>query len=156
MAWIVGIVVLILLVVSAGFRMFAGVLVLIFAVGGFIFWQYLEYEERESKSRIPQSELVFEGMSLKPSYGSSYDLIGRIVNNSNKYTLKSVQLKLTFRDCEKDNKNCIVIYEDSENIYINIPPKQARDFKESVYLYSDISLKVEMAWDYKIQHTKAE
>ena len=156
MAWIVGVVVLILLVVSAGFRMFAVVFVLILVVGGFIFWQYQEYEERESKGRISQSELVFEGVSLKSSYGSSYDFVGRIINNSNKYTLKNVQLKLTFRDCEKESKNCIVIHEDSENIYINIPPKQARDFKENVYLNSDLNLKGEMAWDYEIVYTKAE
>lgn len=156
MAWIVAIAVLVLLVVSAGFRMFAGVLVLVTAAGGFLFWQYEKNEERESKSRISQSELSFEGVSLKPSYGNSYDLVGRIVNNSNKYTLKAVHLKLTFRDCEKENKNCIVIYESSEHIYINIPPKQARDFKEYVFLSSDISLKGEMVWDYKIEYTKAE
>ena len=109
MAWIFGIVILILLVVSTGFRKFAGVLVLVFAVGGFLYWQYQENEERESKKRIPISDLKFDGVTLKSSY-SSYDMVGRITNNSANYTLKAIQLKLTFKDCEKANPgNCVVV-----------------------------------------------
>jgi hypothetical protein len=155
MAWVIGIVVLILLVVSAGFRKFAGILVLIAVIGGVIFWQYQDNEEKKSKTRIKQSQLLFEDVSLKRSYGS-YDMVGRITNNSSQYTLKGVQLKLTFRDCDNENKNCVIVAEDDEYIYINIPPKQARDFKESVYLYSDLKIKGKMVWDYKIEYTKAE
>ncbi len=116
MVWIIGLVVLILLVVSAGFRKFAGIFVLIAVIGGVIYWQYQEnyqenYQEKyleneeQSKTRIKQSELLFEDVSLiNTSYGSPY-MVGRITNNSSQYTLKEVQLKLTFRDCDKDNKN---------------------------------------------------
>jgi len=148
--------ILILLVVSARFRKFAGILILVCAVGGFLYWQYQENEEKQSKKRIAPSEVFFEGVSLKSSYGS-YDMVGRITNNSNKYTLKGVQLKLTFRDCAKDSdSNCIIIAEEDEYIYINIPPKQARDFKERVYLYSDLNVKGKLVWDYSIEYTKAE
>ena len=160
MVWIIGLVVLILLVVSAGFRKFAGIFVLIAVIGGVIYWQYQEKyqenEEKQSKTRIKQSELLFEDVSLiNTSYGSPY-MVGRITNNSSQYTLKEVQLKLTFRDCDKDNKNCIIVAEDDLFFYINIPPKQARDFKESVYLYSDLKIKGKMVWDYKIEFIKAE
>jgi len=157
MAWIVGIVILILLVVSAGFRKFAGVIVLIIALAGFLFWQYQENEEKKSKNRVSSSELIFEGVSLKSSYGSGYDMVGRITNTSTKYTVKGVQLKLTFRDCDKEDQNkCIIIAEDDEYIYVEIPPRQARDFKESVYLYSDINVKGKLVWDYKIEYIKAK
>jgi len=156
MAWIIGIVILVLLVISTGFRKFVGILVLIAVIGGFIYWQNEKNEEKQSKTRIKPSELLFEDVLLKSSYGSGYDLIGRITNNSSNYTLKGVQLKLTFRDCDKDNKDCIIIGEDDEYIYINIPPKQARDFKESVYLYSNLKIKGKMVWNYKIEYLKAE
>lgn len=156
MAWVFGIVIVILLVVSAGFRKFAGVLILVCAVGGFLYWQYQENEERESKRRIPVSELKFDGVSLKSSYGS-YDMVGRITNNSPKYTLKAVQLKLTFKDCEKLNpNNCIVVAEDNEHIYLNIPSGQARDFKEGVYLSSNLNIKGNMVWSYAIEYTEGE
>ena len=84
-------------------------------------------------------------------------MVGRITNTSNKYTVKGVQLKLTFRDCEKENKsNCIIVAEENENLYVSIPPKQARDFSESVYLYSDLNIKGELVWDYKVEYAKAE
>ena len=156
MAWIIGIVVLVLLIVSSGFRKFAGVLVLVAVIGGFIYWQYQKNEEKQSKTRIKPSELLFEDISLKSSYGSGYDMVGRITNNSSQFTLKGVQLKLTFKDCDKDNKDCIIVAEDNEYIYVNIPPKQARDFKESVYLHSDLKIKGKMVWDYKIEYSKAE
>lgn len=157
MAWVIGIIILILLVASAGFRKFAGGLILVVAVGGLLFWQYQENEEKKSKNRVTPSELIFEGVSLKSSYGSSYDIVGRITNTSNKYTVKGVQLKLTFRDCEKENKSkCIIVAEENENLYVSIPPNQARDFSESVYLYSDLNIKGELVWDYKVEYAKAE
>ena len=156
MAWIFGIVILILIVVSAGFRKFAGVLVLICIAGGLLYWLYQENEESESKRRIPASDLKFEGVFLKPSY-SSYDLVGRITNNSAKYSLKAIQIKLTFKDCDKVNpSNCVVVAQSDEHIYINIPPGQARDFKEGVYLSSNLNIKGTMVWEYTIEYTKAE
>lgn len=156
MVWVAGIVILILLIISAKFRKFFGVLVLASATGGFLYWQYEKHEEEQSKSRISPSELFFEGVSLNSSYGS-YNIVGRITNNSDKYTLNEVQLKITFRDCDKGTqKNCIIIAQNNETIYINIPPKQARDFKEGVYLNSDVHFKGEMVWDYSIESTEAK
>lgn len=156
MAWVAAIIVLILLVVSAGFRQFALVLILICVIGGFAFYQYEQQEEKRSKTRIPISEIEIEGLTLKPSY-SSYDLTGRIKNNSNQYTLSGLQMNLTFRDCEIENENnCIIVAEEDEYIYTNIPPKQARDFTEGIYLYSDMKIKGKMVWSYDIAYTKAK
>jgi len=156
MAWVIGIIVLVLLVVSAGFRKFAGGFILISAIAGFIYWQYQENEERQSKKRIKPTELLFEDVSLNSRFSSSYEIVGRITNNSSQYTLNGVQLKLTFRDCEEDEKNCVIVAEDNEYIYANIPPKQARDFKESVYLSSGTKFKGKMVWNYKIEYIKAK
>jgi hypothetical protein len=103
------------------------------------FWLYQKHEEWESKNRISESELRFEYVSLKTNGPGSYDMVGRIYNKSNFYTLKGVQLKFRFRDCEPNNEsNCVVIAEENKHLYINIPPKQARDFKLNIVLYSDL------------------
>ena len=156
MAWIVGIIILILLVVSAGFRKFAGTLVAIAVIAGFLYYQYEKREEKLSMQRIPISEITFQDVILKPSY-SSYELVGRITNNSKLYSINEVQLKLTFRDCVKnDESKCVIFAEENEHIYINIPPKQARDFKEGIYLYSDLKVKGKLVWDYQVVYTKAK
>ena len=156
MAWVIAIVILILLVVSAGFRQFAFVLILICVIGGFAYYQYEQEEEKRSKTRIPISEIKIEGLTLKPSY-SGYDLTGRIKNNSSQYALNGIQMNLIFRDCEIENENnCIIVAEENEYIYTNIPPQQARDFSESIYLYSDMKIKGKMVWSYDIAYTKAK
>lgn len=157
MAWVIGIIILILLVVSAGFRKFAGALILIVAVGGFLFWQYQENEEKRSKNRVSPSELVFEDVELQSSYGDGFDMVGRITNTSGKYTVKGVQLKIIFRDCPKAEKsNCVIVAEENEHLYVSIPPNQARDFKETVYLYPDLNVRGKLVWDYKVEYAKAE
>ncbi len=156
MKWLAIIILLVLLAVSAGFRKFAGILILICAVGGLIIWQYQIYEKNQTRNNILPSELIFEDLSLEPSY-ESYDITGRIINNSDTHTLSGVQLKLTVSDCKNDDKNdCIIISETDEYIYINIPSKQARDFKKNIYLYSDINIKGTLALDYLIEYAETK
>ena len=154
MKWLAVIVILILFVVSAGFRKFAGILVLTCAIGGILIWQYQEYEESQSRKMILPSELTFEGVSLESSNGN-YDFIGRIINNSDKHSLSGVQFKLAVKDCAKnDKRDCIIVSEVDEYIYINIPPKQARDFKKNIYLYSDINIRGKLVLDYSIEYAE--
>ncbi len=119
-----------------------------------VIWQYQEYEENQSKKKILPSELIFEDVSLESSNGG-YDIIGRVINNSDKYFLSGVQLKLAMRDCTNNEKNnCIIIAEQDE--YINIPPKQARDFKKDIYLYSDINIRGKLVLDYSLEYAEAK
>ena len=158
MAWIVGIVVLILLVVSAGFRKFAlGLVVLASAVGGFFYLQN-ESEKSRALSRIPLSELVFENVTLKPDY-SNYELSGRLKNNSARFTLKQVNLLVTMQDCtgESRSQNCVTIGEGEEDMYLSIPPGQARDFNKSVYFSGGtLSPNGHFEWHYSVSQIKGE
>lgn len=156
MKWLAIIVLLTLIAVSAGFRKFAGILILISAVGGLLIWQYQEYAANQSRNNILPSELIFADISLAPSY-RGYDIIGRIINNSDKHALSGVQLKLAISDCTNgDNSNCIIISEADEYIYINIPSKQARDFKKDIHLYSDINIKGKLVLDYSIEYAETK
>jgi hypothetical protein len=160
MVWIFAIIIIVLLVFSAGFRKFAFILVAICIIGGFVFYKWYENktekEKQLSRSRLPASELIFDNFTLTPNY-SGYELKGRVINNSAQYTLTGVNMKLTFRDCElKDQTNCIVIEEEDEYVWVDVPPKQARDFKENIYLSSDISIKGKLAWSYEIDYTEAK
>lgn len=158
MAWLIGIVVLVLLVASAGFRKFAVGLVALGAAVGGVVYLYNEREESHSLSRIPVSQLVFENVTLQPDY-SSYKISGRIKNNSEKFTLKEVTLVVTMDDCadESLSQSCLSIGESSESVYIDIPPGQARDFEDSMY-FSGGALKPKgrLAWDYLVSQTKGE
>lgn len=156
MKWVAGIIVLILLVVSVRFRKFVGFFVLVCAVGGLLFWQYQEYEKNQSRNRISPSELIFKSVSFKSS-NSNYEMTGRIINNSEKYALNGVQLKITVSDCtNNDDINCIIFSEKNEYLYVYIPPKQARDFRKDIYLYSDQNKEGRLVWNYSIEYAESE
>lgn len=158
MAWLLGIVILILLVVSTGFRKFALSLVALAAVVGGFFYLQSEHEESRSLSRISISELVFENVTLKP-YSGSYKLSGRIKNNSAKHTLKQVNLVVTTQDCSGETRspNCITIGERNEDLFLSVPPGQARDFEESVYFSGGpLNPKGHLEWNYSVSQIRGE
>jgi hypothetical protein len=157
MVWvIIGIAMLIMMAAVPAFRKFGAVIVLVAVFGLFSIWFYQKYGEEQSRKRISPSELIFEDVSLNPSY-IGYDLAGRIINNSKKYTLKGIQVKLTLRDCAKDNEsNCVVIAEHNEYIQLSIPPEQKRDFKDGFYLNPEPKVRGKLNWDYKIEYLNAE
>jgi hypothetical protein len=157
MKWLIGIVVLALLVVSVRFRKFVlGFVALGAAVGGVV---YLinEREESRSLSRIPVSQLIFENVMLSPDY-SGYKISGRIKNTSAQFTLKEVTYIVTMQDCtgELPSKSCVTIGESRETVYLNVPPGQARDFEDSVYLGATLKPKARLEWHYVVSETKGE
>ncbi|NMG42866.1 hypothetical protein GPA22_03830 [Aromatoleum toluvorans] len=158
MAWLLGIAVLVLLVVSSGFRKFALGLVALTVAGGGLLYIQSELEQSRSLSRIAISELAFENVALKPEY-SGYKLSGRIMNNSTNYTLKQVKLVVTMQDCTgaTGSQNCITIGESSEYLYLGIPPVQARDFEEPVYFAGrGLNPKGHLQWSYSVSEIRGE
>jgi hypothetical protein len=151
------IVVLLLLVFSAGFRKAAGVLVAVAAIIIGIVILNQRQSEREARERIPQSQLDFNDMILQTQYGSQ-KLTGRIKNNSHQYTLAGVALTITFEDCEGDapRPSCVTIGEDKDHYYsVNIPPGQVRDVSEYVYAGSTHP-RGKLQWHYSISYTEGK
>jgi hypothetical protein len=156
MKWLAIIIALVLLIISARFRKFTGILVVVCGIGGLLFWQYQEYEKNESRNRITSSELIFKNVSFRFS-NNNYEMTGRIINNSEKYTLKGVQLKITVRDCtDNDDIDCIIFSEKNEYLYVYIPPKQARDFKKDIYPYSNQNNEGRLVGNYSIEYAESE
>lgn len=155
MAWVVAIIVLMLLVASAGFRKFALGLLGVLVVAGFGFYIHDEREERLSLSRISLSELKFEGLSLNPDY-PAYKLTGRLTNYSPKYSLNSVKLSIKMNDCNASGpRSCVIIGESSAYIFKNIPPGQARELDEYVsFGGAPVSARGDLEWEYSLVEIK--
>lgn len=158
MVWVIGFIVLILLVISAWFRKVAvGMIIIIGIVGGLVYFLN-EREEERALSRIPLAELDFENVALEPNY-SGYKLAGRIKNNSQEFTLKQVDLLITVQDCTgaPDSQDCVTIGESHENMDLNIPPGQARDFEKYLYFSGgDLKLLGKLEWNYVVSGIKGE
>lgn len=130
----------------------AGILILLF-IGIYL---HYEGEEEASKKRITSSEIELDGLRLKNGYSStSFTLVGRLRNSSNRYTVSSVTLKVTFQDCSP-NGDCETVGENSIWIFESVPPGQARDFDESVYLPNANSVRGRLQWNYVITEIKGK
>lgn len=157
MGWLFAIAVLILLVVSAGFRKFALVIVVLAAIGGGIYYLHDRRQEELAKTRISASHVVISGGRINLQY-ATYQFTGRITNNSQEFTLSQVELAVTVRDCVPNStpRSCVTIEDTRDTLYINVPPEQARDFNESLYFPGgELAPKGELDWQFRISQTRA-
>jgi hypothetical protein len=140
------------------FRKVAVGIIAFAAVVGSLVYFLNEREEDRSLSRISLEELAFENVTLKPSH-SGYKLSGRIKNDSQAFTLKQIDLLITMKDCkgESDSQECVTIGESNENMYLNIPPGQARDFEKPLYFPGgELKFLGKLEWNYSVSQIKGE
>lgn len=157
MVWIIVAAVVLLLVYSAGFRTVALGLLAFVIVVGIIVYVYEEIESQRSRTRILPQDLELNDLRLTTSGSYSRQLTGRIKNNSDQYTLRSLDLKITFRDCENELKeSCTIVGEATEHINVRIPPKQARDINERVSGLGTIAPKGKIVLSYGVTELRGE
>jgi len=149
MIWLLAIIVLILIVVSSGFRKFAlwgvGILVLVVV----IYYYDTQAKHEASHQIISHNEIRLDNVV----WGQYNDLAGRVTNNS-KYTLDGLTLKMTAQDCNGDN--CVTIGEAEPYISATVLPGQARDFASHVFFNSPIKPTGKLQWFFVIKETTAQ
>jgi len=158
MAWLAGIVVLLLVVFSTGFRKAAVVVVAVVALVIGIFILYQQQSEKDAREFIPASEVEFQELTLQPESVGIYRLVGRIKNNSPTYTLTGLSLKIVLEDCEGGDTarpSCVTIGEEQHSLFEHIPPGQVREISESVFP-GDTKPRGKLVWHYSISYTKGK
>ena len=152
MVWLIAAIGIVSAVFLAGFRKVALGLAVAALIGGVSLYQYNKQQQRRASTRITVSEVVIEHIALKPTFRSSYDVTGRIRNNSDAYRVDGISLAVTLRDCQgKDKSGCVVIGKATSNAPVTVPPQQARDFIASFYFGGDqIAPKGTLDWSYEI------
>lgn len=101
---------------------------------------------------IPAS-LVFEDMRLSNQYGD-YRLTGRVKNMS-QHTVTAIDVKLSISDCDSSG-HCDVVGDKEEEFFLRIPPGEARDFDETLFLDHGTTIRNAMQWGYTIPYVSAE
>jgi hypothetical protein len=155
------IVVLYFLIKSEGFRKAALVVLGVVVLGALLVYLYVEYDKAESARKLAhartliaknQIEIIDARVSFRSYDGSPERITGRLRNNSN-YTVQSVELHLQFQDCAA-NEACETVGDDDEDVHVNVPPGQSRDFDSSIY-GNRISAKGTRRWNYFIKSITA-
>jgi len=159
---LVVIVVLFLLIKSAGFRKAALVMFGLLALGAFLLYVWITRSDNERARKDEQAKTLIklnevEVIDPRLSF-STYDgrqpdkLIGRIRNNS-RYPIEELEFSLTFRDCNSD-RNCEIIGESNPSVFISVPPGQSRDF--STYVSGGQMVpRGKLEWQYSLKGVEA-
>jgi hypothetical protein len=99
------------------------VLLLVCIVLGVGYWMHDKSEQEASWRRIGPSVVQFNDLRL--GIGNSGKLTGSIRNLSRQYTVSSVELQITVRDCIESS--CDVVGQTTETLWgVSVPPGQVR------------------------------
>lgn len=103
---------------------------------------YFQKDNRveNKKSLIPIEQIELTDIHHSLAYGDYYKLTANLTNQSQKYRLQSITLKLSFLNCPTpetiDYKKCQLISEKKHNIKTRMPAKQSGAI-ESYFLLDD-------------------
>ncbi len=143
------------------FRKFTLVVVAVVAVGAMLLIGYFQEQEKESarkreaaKHLVAPTSLDYQDMRLGKEYGSDYRLTGRVKNNS-QYTITAITVKVSISDCDSSG-HCDVVGDKQEEHYLRIPPGQARDLNETLFMDQGTEIRNFMQWSYTITDVSAE
>ncbi len=145
-----------LLIINFGYRrsVLATLAVLLVIVGAALL--YTQVQDSVKQGRIPVSEVRFEDFSMQPAYGDSYRMNARVHNMSSDRTLHYFGLTITAADClaQQGQQQCLVVGEQSKEIRVEVPPRQARDITDQ-FAFGRIRARGELQWDHEITYTGA-
>jgi len=144
------------LIIAYGYRRALIVMSMIVGLGlGFLIW----YGERGNRggSDFPPEAVRLDTFSVTRVYGGSFKLTARVANDSPDYKLTRFGLTLTATDCSTENgeRTCAVVGEQTRDVYIVVPPAQARDFTEQ-YQFGNMRPKGELNWSHRIHYVRGE
>lgn len=158
MYWLVGLLAIVLAIYFRKFRIALLVGVGIIGVIGLGLYLHGEWEEKESLNRISPREIAIEDLIMTPmsQTGDVYKLQGRIFNNSKNFRLDEIDFFTILLDCpkNKETSDCITIGSTTLNIYLSVPPGQARDFSTSA-TFPNAHPKGVWNWNMRISQIKA-
>ncbi len=136
------------------FRRTLGVtLMLMIGAIGVIIWQDTRERGLEFE-RIYVVQAQLSQMQVRPGLNSrSFVVSGRIQNVAQKYTIFSVMLQATIKDCE--GQSCEIVGQEAIMVPLEIPPDQARDFSVTIPFSVVPKVKGEAVWEYEILLVRA-
>lgn len=154
MIWIIALLIIISLILLSQYRVLGSLFLALTIVAASLFFIFEIIEQRRAVSRILADEVIIYDERLDQRTRRSFSFQGRLQNKSEEYSIIGFDVLIKIKDCE--SKECIVVAQETDFIRLNIPPNQARDFNQNIYIYSDFEIKHEFDWEYEIQSVRGK
>ena len=136
------------------FRRTLGVmLVVVMGAIGAIIWQ--DSQERELEfTRIALEQVQLLQMQVRPGLNTrSFVVAGRVQNLAQNYTILSLELQATVKDC--DDEDCEIVGQEAITFPLEVPSAQSRDFSVTIPFSVAPEVKGESLWEYEILKIRA-
>ena len=128
-------------------------LVLLIGAIGIIIWQDTQERNLEFK-RISMNQAQLSQMQVRPGLNSrSFVVGGRIQNLAADYTILSIMLQATVKDCESGA--CEIVGQEQRTFPIEIPPGQSRDFSVTIPFSVAPHVQTDPVWEYEVLKIRA-
>lgn len=98
---------------------------------------------------IAVNEIVLDDFKIDKGSGWGR-LTGRLRNNSGKYTISKVELRITARDCPGETDE--IIAQDKHMLNLEVPPGQARDVNSVVTSAKRLNPRGRLDWSFDVVH----
>ena len=155
MWWLIAILAIITAFLFPRFRNTLLILIGVLAVGFFVLYEYEQMEEKASRGRITNTDVHLTESQLILRSPGSYTLVGRLRNGSAQFSIESLRIRLTLRDCVSKTQ-CAIIGETIQYLPLYVPPGQTRGLEERIYFSSLPRLKGNLEWDYALVEIRAK
>ena len=135
-------------------RSLLATLLVVISVIAVIIW--LDNRERALQhARLPLSQIELRNMQATPGLNvRSYVVKGRIYNGSRDSTINTVELQLDLKDCISEI--CEIVGQEVTRIFVQIPPRQSRDFETTVFLSTVVDLEGSPKWTFAVVGVKTQ
>ena len=135
-------------------RSLLATLLVVISVIAVIIW--LDSRERALQhARLPLSQIELRNMQASPGLNvRSYVVKGRIYNGSRDSTINTVELQLDLKDCISEI--CEIVGQEVTRIFVQIPPRQSRDFETTVFLSTVVDLEGSPKWTFAVVGVKTQ
>lgn len=124
------------------------------AIGAIVGTLYFLNLDESSNPDFPveRESVQLDDVNTQESYGESWDYSGRVSNSSEK-VITDVLIKITLRDCpagtETVSDECPIIGEQVDFVALNVPPRQARDFRDNISFKNAVQKGI-LFWDFEL------
>ena len=106
---------------------------------------------------ISIEEVGLDNFRVEATYGTSYQMFGRVLNQSPEYVLTAVGLELNASDCPSENgeENCVIVGQQQQEIPVTVPARQARDISHQ-FIFPPMRPQGTLKWSFGIAYAKAQ
>lgn len=110
-------------------------------------------EREAAKHRVGPQAVQFESLTLGNSGYGGYKLLGRARNLSPQYTISSVEMEITIKDCVQ--QTCDVIGQTTTDVGLDVPPGQVRGVDNYVSFMGVPPFRGALQWEYHVKSVSA-